>query len=39
LKGRTIGKNSVIGAGNIVTQNIPPNVIAVGNPAKVIKNI
>ncbi len=31
-----IGENSIIGAGSVVTKNIPPNTIAVGNPAKVI---
>jgi acetyltransferase-like isoleucine patch superfamily enzyme len=36
LKGVTIGKNSVIGAGSIVTKNIPENSVAVGVPAKVI---
>lgn len=39
LKGVTIGKNSVIGAGAVVTQDIPENAIAAGNPAKVIKLI
>jgi len=39
LKGVTIGKNSVIGAGSIVTKNIPSNVIAAGNPCKVLKKI
>lgn len=39
LKGVTIGENSVIGAGSIVTRNIPPNSIAGGTPAKVIKSI
>lgn len=39
LKGVTIGKNTVIGAGSIVTKNIPANVIAAGNPCKVIKSI
>jgi len=39
LKGVTIGKNSVIGANSVVTKNIPANVIAAGNPCKVIKNI
>ena len=39
LGGVTIGNNSVIGAGSVVTKNIPSNVIAAGNPCKVIKNI
>jgi acetyltransferase-like isoleucine patch superfamily enzyme len=39
LKGVTIGKNSVIGAGSIVTKSIPENVIAAGNPCKIIRNI
>lgn len=37
LPGVTIGKGSIIGAGAVVTKDIPPNSIAVGNPAKVIK--
>ena len=37
LKGVTIGENSVIGAGSIVTKDIPANVVAAGNPCKVIK--
>jgi len=37
LDGVTIGKGSVIGAGSIVTRDIPPYSIAVGNPCKVIK--
>ena len=39
LKGAVIGENSVIGAGSIVTRAIPANVIAAGNPAKVIKDL
>lgn len=39
LKGVTIGERSVIGAGSVVTTDIPDDCIAVGNPAKVIKNI
>jgi acetyltransferase-like isoleucine patch superfamily enzyme len=39
LKGVTIGENSLIGAGSIVTKNIPPNVIAAGNPCVVIRAI
>ena len=39
LKGVTIGENSVIGNGSVVSKNIPKNVIAAGNPAKVIRNL
>lgn len=39
LKGVTIGENSVIGAGSVVTKDIPANVIAAGNPCKVIRDL
>ena len=39
LKGVSIGHNSVIGAGSVVTKNIPENVIAAGNPCRVIRSI
>ena len=39
LPGITIGDNSVIGAGSIVTKDIPANVIAVGNPCRVLREI
>lgn len=37
LPGVTIGKNSVIGAGSVVTKDIPSNCVAVGNPCRVTK--
>lgn len=37
LKGVTIGRNSLIGAGSIVVKSIPENVIAAGNPCRVIR--
>ena len=39
LRNVIIGENSVIGAGSVVTKNIPPGVIAAGNPAKIINKI
>jgi maltose O-acetyltransferase len=39
LPGVTIGRNSVIGAGSVVSGNIPENTIAAGNPCKIIRNI
>jgi hypothetical protein len=34
-----IGENSIIGAGSMVTSDIPANVIAAGNPARVVKEL
>ncbi|MFT3676998.1 MAG: acyltransferase [Chitinophagaceae bacterium] len=39
LCGITIGENSMIGAGAVVTRDVPPNTIVAGNPAKPIKTI
>lgn len=39
LAGVTVGDNSVIGAGSVVTKDIPPNVVAAGNPCKIIRQI
>ena len=39
LPGITIGNNSVVGAGSVVTKDVPEDVVVAGNPAKVIKNI
>lgn len=39
MPGITIGDNSVIGAGSVVTKNIPSNVVAVGNPCRVLREI
>jgi acetyltransferase-like isoleucine patch superfamily enzyme len=39
LKGVTVGKNSVIAAGSVVTASVPPNCIAGGNPARIIKSL
>jgi acetyltransferase-like isoleucine patch superfamily enzyme len=36
-KGVTIGDNSIVGAGAVVVDDVPPNVIAAGNPARVVK--
>lgn len=37
LPGVTIGRNSMIGAGAVVTKDVPENAVVVGNPAKIIK--
>ena len=35
----TIGDNSIIGAGSVVTKDVPPNVVVAGNPARIIREI
>lgn len=37
--GITIGENSIVGAGAVVTKDVPDNTIVVGNPAKVLKKV
>ncbi len=39
LPGVTIGDNTVVGAGSIVTKDLPANVLAVGNPCRVVREI
>ncbi len=39
MPGVTIGDNTVIGAGSVVTKDIPSNVIAVGNPCRVLREV
>jgi acetyltransferase-like isoleucine patch superfamily enzyme len=35
----TIGENAIVGAGSVVTKNVPPNAIVAGNPAKILRYI
>lgn len=39
LKGVTIGRGSVIGAGSVVAQDVPPGVVVAGNPARVVRTL
>jgi len=39
LGGITIGENSLVGAGSMVTKNVPNNVVVAGNPARIIKEL
>ena len=39
LKGVTIGCGSVVGAGSVVTRDVPPHVVVAGNPARVLKEL
>jgi len=39
LCGITVGENAVVGAGSVVTKDVPPNTIVAGNPARVLRKI
>jgi acetyltransferase-like isoleucine patch superfamily enzyme len=39
LKGVTIGEGGIVGAGSVVTKDVPPYTIVAGNPARVIREI
>ena len=39
LPGLTIGQNAMVGAGAVVTKNVPPNSIVVGNPARIVSYV
>ncbi|MGM9624081.1 MAG: sugar O-acetyltransferase, partial [Eubacteriales bacterium] len=39
LPGITIGDNTVVGAGSVVTKDLPANVVAVGNPCRILREI
>jgi acetyltransferase-like isoleucine patch superfamily enzyme len=39
LKGVTIGENSVVAAGAVVSKDVPPNVVVAGNPAVIVKHL
>ena len=39
LSGLSVGENAIVGAGSVVTKDVPPNCIVVGNPAKVLRSI
>jgi acetyltransferase-like isoleucine patch superfamily enzyme len=39
LSNVSIGENSIVGAGSVVTRNVPPNVIVAGNPARMLRPV
>ncbi len=39
LAGVTIGENAIVGAGSVVTKNVPANTVVAGNPAKILRTV
>jgi UDP-2-acetamido-3-amino-2,3-dideoxy-glucuronate N-acetyltransferase len=39
LSGITVGRNAIVGAGSVVTKDVPANTVVVGNPARVMKKV
>jgi len=39
LCGITVGENAVVGAGSVVTKDVPPNTVVAGNPARILKTL
>ena len=39
LKGVTIGENSIVAAGSVVSKDVPENVVVAGNPAVIVKHL
>jgi maltose O-acetyltransferase len=39
LPGVTVGENTVVGAGSVVVRDVPANVVAVGNPARIVRRL
>jgi acetyltransferase-like isoleucine patch superfamily enzyme len=39
LCGITVGENAIVGAGSVVTKDVPPKTIVAGNPARVIREL
>lgn len=39
LCGVTVGENAIVGAGSVITRDVPPNAVVAGNPAKIIRKL
>lgn len=39
LCGITVGENAIVGAGSVVTKDVPPNTVVAGNPARIMKKV